>query len=169
MKNGFTLIELLVVMAVLGVLAGIMILVVNPLEQLGRAQDSGRKSTVGQIGHGFAAYYTIHGARYPASDSNWIATLQTAGELKSAPQNPAYITGVTNCTTNVVNGYCYSASGTPVEVVVYVRLESTSEISKCPAGSPLAFAVWSSVDGRAGVVCKTAGSEPAPGAQMFVE
>jgi prepilin-type N-terminal cleavage/methylation domain-containing protein len=48
--RGFTLIELLVVIAVIGVLAAIVLLAVNPTEQLARGRDANRISAVEGLG-----------------------------------------------------------------------------------------------------------------------
>ena len=64
-KRGFTLIELLIVMAILGVLAVVVLLAINPAEQLARTRDTGRVSAVTQMGHAVQAYDTSHNAVYP--------------------------------------------------------------------------------------------------------
>ena len=55
-SKGFTLIELLIVIAILGVLAAGSLVAIDPVEQLARARDSGRKSAVTQMGRALQAY-----------------------------------------------------------------------------------------------------------------
>ncbi len=92
---GFTLIELLVVITVLGVLATIVLLAVNPGAQLARARDAGRKTALRQIANGLERYYVLNG-KYPLHcdattvDSTqaqpWIPEL--VNELKPIPVDP---------------------------------------------------------------------------------
>ena len=44
LKKGFTLIELLIVIAILGVLAVVILVAINPQEQLARGRGGGRTS-----------------------------------------------------------------------------------------------------------------------------
>lgn len=155
--KGFTLIELLIVIAVLGVLAAVVLVAINPIEQLARTRDAGRKTTVGQLKNAVQAYYTSR-ASWPATGNNWITTLVTAAELKQAPAPIAYTLNTTNAcepaTTNGQNDFCYATAiiAGNTEGIVYVGLESGSEIAKCPAGQTPYF-IWNSAEGRAGVIC----------------
>ena len=121
LSSGFTLIELLIVIAILGVLAAAILVAINPLEQLARGRDGGRKSTIGQLGNAVQAYYTSQNGVYPTANATWITTLQTAGELKTIP--PAITPGCG--AANVQNGYCYAASAT--DAIVFTQGESASE------------------------------------------
>ena len=168
LKRGFTLIELLIVMAILGVLAVVVLVAINPVQQLARTRDAGRKSGVAQIGRSLEAYFTTRGGTYVAESTAWIGDLVTAGEISVVPsQINIGVTGITGCTTNEQNLWCYNATtaagGEPV--VTYSRLESDSEISKCASGDP--WFVWSTADGRGGLVCSA--SEPVPGTQTWTD
>ena|SRR5258708_2512634 len=165
-KKGFTLIELLVVIAVLGVLAVVVIAAINPFQQLAKARDAGRQSVVSQLGQANIAYATGNAGSYVAANATWITSLQTAGELNVIPAAIAYsIAGVTACTTNVQNNLCYKQTAVTGPIIVYARLEATASNSRCAAGQ-LAWAVYSSADGRGGIVC--AAAEPAAGNQTFL-
>lgn len=62
--SGFTLIELLVVIAVAGVLAGAIIVMINPGAQLARARDASRKANIRSLSEAFEEYSVING-RFP--------------------------------------------------------------------------------------------------------
>lgn len=162
-KSGFTLIELLIVMAILGILAVVVLVAINPVQQLARTRDAGRKSGVTQIGHAVAAYYTARGGVYLAESGTpgWVSRLVTSGELSSVPAQITWSVGTNpGCGTNAAeeNGWCYDADNTNnTDAIVFTPLESNSEISKCSTGSP--YFVYSSASGRGCLVC----SSGAPG------
>lgn len=167
LKNkGFTLIELLIVMAILGVLAVVVLVAINPVQQLARTRDAGRKSGVAQLGRSMEAYYTSRGGTYITESTAWIGDLVASGEISTVPsQISEGVTGYTACSSNEQNYWCYDATtaagGEPV--VVFTKLESQSETSKCVANDP--YFVWSTADGRGGLVCSAA--DPVPGTQTW--
>lgn len=166
LKKGFTLIELLVVIAVLGVLATVVIVAINPFQQLAKGRDAGRQSVTSQLGEASVTYATANSGTYPTANATWITTLQTAGELSIIPAAIAYsIAGVSACATNVQSNLCYKQSAATGPIIVYSRLESTAQNSRCTAPA-VAYAVYSSADGRGGVVCSN--GEPAAGNQTFL-
>src|SRR3989338_8632046 len=100
-RGGFTLIELLVVMAILGILGVIVLLLINPTEQIARANDTGRVHAVNQLGHQVQAYFTIREGIYP-DPLSWDTDLVETNQLGSFPPGISYNSsyGVTNCQTN---------------------------------------------------------------------
>ena len=62
-KKGFTLIELLIVIGIIAILAGIVLVAVNPAQQFGKANDSERKSEIGTILSAVYQYQTSPTAR----------------------------------------------------------------------------------------------------------
>lgn len=163
-KHGFTLIELLVVIAVIGILAGVILVAINPLQQLARARDAGRKQTLSQLVNALSSYYSTGGnSAYPTQDNTWITTLVNAGEIKSVPPAVAYsVSGTAACATGgVQNGYCYFLDGTTGEAVSFTRLESQSERSAAACtGTNIAFYFWNSTQGRTCSVCTASTAEP---------
>lgn len=168
MRKGFTLVELLIVIAILGTLAVVVLVAINPVQQLAKTRDTGRKSTAQQLGHSMEAYAVTNNGNYVAEGATWITSLVTAGEISSIPGSVGYsVTGITACTTNAQNGYCYDATtgvgGAPM--IIYARLEATADISRCQAqfaGSNRAYSIYSSSIGKGGVVCTT-GTDPTVG------
>ena len=181
-SGGFTLIELLIVMAILGVLAVVVLVAINPVQQLARTRDAGRKSGVAQLGRALEAYYTSHGGRYLSASNcgtgspatlreDWMNCLKESGELSTPAPSISYNTTLANaCTTQSVggvrhvshNGICYTVQNTGGTPVVYARLESASEASKCDPGGTDPYFVWSTANGRGGLICLASGSVPPP-------
>ena len=193
LQKGFTLIELLVVIAVLGVLATIVLLAVNPGEQLARARDTSRIAGVKQLGRAIQAYYTAAGGSLtnlpdgtavgPAID--WMGPLVTSNDLKVRPANPAWGTAevaADNCNPFYKNTlptplpnwgqYCYRVDLTTTahNAVVYVRLESNLYNNKCTVAGEVAMGVFSTADARFGVTCLagTTSTDAVPGTQAFI-
>ncbi len=109
-KKGFTLIELLVVIAVLGILASVVLVAINPSERIKEARDTGVKSDVDQVMQAVQACYTqqaASGGDY--HDCNTLSELETLGYLKSA----SAMSGVT-------------IASTADDAIVYEALEATS-------------------------------------------
>lgn len=126
---GFTLIELLIVIAVIGVLAAVILVVVNPLAQLQRARDAGRQSDIRQITTAVESYMTVFSSYPPegvcdsslgsdllvclpaAPGSNWDTTstfytaLVNGGFLKRLPVDPVNTTSFFYQWEPDANGY----------------------------------------------------------------
>src|SRR4030042_6601 len=171
-KKGFTLIELLIVMAILGVLAVVVLIAINPVQQLARTRDTGRKSAVTQMGRTLQAYFTGRNGKYLMTTTpncsiaaGWITCLVTAGELKTVPSAIAYRPGSLDCTGGVnpanhgeQNDWCYSADATGGQAVVYATLESLAESSKCDTAGNIPFFFWSRADGKSCLGCMNTGN-----------
>src|SRR3989304_2899146 len=67
-KKGFTLLEILLVVGIIAILAGIVILAINPARQLALARNTQRKSDLKQIYNAISQYY-IENSAYPASST----------------------------------------------------------------------------------------------------
>lgn len=164
-KKGFTLIELLIVIAILGTLAVVVLLALNPVQQLARTRDAGRIQTVTSLGHAIEANATANNGVYmapPATASTWVTQLVTAGEISQVPAQPAYgaagvggrpTAGACSVGTNNQNGWCY-ARPVASRAYVYAALESGAQNSRC-TGTNVAWAMYSTANGSGGVVCTT--------------
>lgn len=173
LKKGFTLIELLIVIAILGVLAVVILVAINPQEQLARTRDAGRTSSVTQLGHAFQAYGASHEGSYITENNTWVASLVTAGEIATVPGALTYnISGTSACSAagrGIQNGWCYDSDGAtpPTNGIIYSRLESGSNDSRCPT-TQNAFIVFDTVSGRGGIVCSATEPAYAAGGQTFI-
>lgn len=75
MKNrtqnvGFTLIELLVVIGIIGILAAVVLVAVNPGRQFASSRDTQRRADLYSITNAIYQYSAEHNGRLPDTDSN---------------------------------------------------------------------------------------------------
>lgn len=124
-KNGFTLLEVLLVIAIIAILAGIVIVAINPTKQLSEARNSQRKADVNTILN--AVYqYAIDNGSLPSgitSSAQEICVANTATTtctgssltpLNELVWDEAYLTSIPvdpngTCDTN---GVCYEITKT---------------------------------------------------------
>ena len=72
-QKGFTLLEILLVVAAIGILAGIVILAINPNKQLGDTRNTQRRADVNTILNAVYQYSLDNNGNLPSS----ITTIQT--------------------------------------------------------------------------------------------
>jgi type IV pilus assembly protein PilA len=103
-KKGFTLLEMLLVVAIIAILAGIVIVAINPSKQLGAANDAKRWSDVNTI---ISAVY-----QYAIDNSG---TLPGPSTIAATTNNVCNSTGTTTagiCTTGAACGAFTDLSST---------------------------------------------------------
>lgn len=81
---GFTLIEILIVIAIIGILASVLMIVINPGRQLAKARDTTRKTDLFAILSSVYQYTTEHSGDLPDTDgdpltNNFPTTLTCIG------------------------------------------------------------------------------------------
>ena len=94
-KSGFTLLEILLAVAAIGILAGIVIIAINPAKQLGETRDAERSVDVSTILNAVHQYAVDNGGDYPSDISTTAQQIGTAS------------TGCnTSCTAKTVSVAC---------------------------------------------------------------
>jgi len=78
-KKGFTLLEVLLVIAIVGILAGIVILALNPGKQLGDANDAQRRVDVNTIMNAVYQYALDNDGVFPSGIDGVAGTAQVLG------------------------------------------------------------------------------------------
>ena len=172
--KGFTLIELLIVIVIIGVLAAVILIAINPVEQIARANDSGRISDIAEIGHAVQAYYANQ-QKLPTVGNTYQTALFNAGEISQAVVTvpPSTNTVCDGATGGTQGGICYVSNGT-TNFLVWTTLDSTSNSVKAAnavAGTPCAAgtvpaAIYDSSQGKAGLACLPTNGAPAGGVSL---
>jgi uncharacterized protein (TIGR02145 family)/prepilin-type N-terminal cleavage/methylation domain-containing protein len=90
LKRGFTLLEILLVVGIISILAGIVIIAINPSKQLATVRNSQRKSNIKQIESAITQYY-IDNSSYPSLITFTDTTICNTGASSTA--SAGYCTG----------------------------------------------------------------------------
>lgn len=136
LSKGFTLIELLIVIAIIGILAAGILVLLDPVDKINAANDSRVQNDVSAMGRASDAYATSHNGKYP----DGIGVLETSGELKRTPTAPtgyaAYAsvaqpvgcTAGVDCDIIVITGELKSKKYTSVNTPIWRYESSTGKI-----------------------------------------
>ncbi len=100
-KPGFTLIEILLVVAAIGILAGIVILAINPNKQLGETRNAQRRADVTTIINAVYQYSIDNNGTIPASITSTQTEICKTGatctgliDLSVLSDNEKYLTSM---------------------------------------------------------------------------
>lgn len=97
-KNGFTLLEMLLVVAAIGILAGIVILALNPAKQLGDTRNAQRKSDVATILNAVYQYSIDNNGSFPSGIDSVAGSSQVLGTAATGCDS--------TCTADTTVGAC---------------------------------------------------------------
>ncbi|MBT6401310.1 prepilin-type N-terminal cleavage/methylation domain-containing protein [candidate division WWE3 bacterium] len=166
-NKGFTLIELLIVIVIIGILAGVLISVIDPVSQQNRARDAGIEASINKVVLATEGYISAYG--------NVPTEVQFVAQFKTATITPRgtscdQTTGDPDCEFSVVGNalsetcsstwagsgtsqcyFRYSATDGTSSFVIYAKSagladvvfkfensgSNTGVIQQCPASDPV--------------------------------
>lgn len=137
------MIELLIVIAIIGLLAGTLVVLVNPSAQLGKARDTERKNTLKQLQGALEQYFSDNGT-YPDTVSEWFSSESgdtesdnlgdwipglVPGYMVSLPEDPrGGDSPLVGCEDNK-RAYWYKSNGEEYVILAHCSIESASELN----------------------------------------
>jgi len=128
MRRGFTLIELLVVVAILGILIGVLVTIINPAGQIGKARDAQRKNDLHAMQSALDAYLNDTG-HYPPGGSTEDTKCRILPAVDWGDPWPGYI-GIVPKDPLSTQHYCYqpdSTNGPLSGYYLYAKFERTTD------------------------------------------
>jgi prepilin-type N-terminal cleavage/methylation domain-containing protein len=105
-KSGFTLLEILLVVGIIAILAGIVIVAINPSKQIATVRNTQRLSDIKQINSALQQYYITNGS-YPNSLLGDLTEICDTGALASSSiaVDGTSCDGLINLSTTLVPTY----------------------------------------------------------------
>lgn len=113
-KKGFTLLEILLVVAAIAILAGIVILAINPAKQLGDTKDAARRADVNTILNAVYQYAIDNNGAIPATISSTTTEICMTGgtcdgliDLSALTKDEKYLVSIPVDSSTNENGTGY--------------------------------------------------------------
>ena len=107
-EDGLTLVELLIVIAILGMLAGVLIAVIDPAEQQRKSRDAQRIGDVRQL-QSYVEHYYADTGNYPDSSAAGAYQKATCGGSLTESNGVTYM-GKFPCDPSTGNKYSFSTT-----------------------------------------------------------
>lgn len=155
-RTGFTLIEILLVMAILGIIAGITLVALNPLEQISKTNDSKTKQSVNQLGGLVTAFYAQKQV-FPVADSDWMDELISNADLG---ERPAAAPAACAPSSGNDSNFCLQTNAS--SATVYARLNSQVEDKKCSVATEVPYFAYVVSRGNSCIVCASVNATLTP-------
>jgi prepilin-type N-terminal cleavage/methylation domain-containing protein len=117
-KKGFTLLEILLVVGIISILAGIVILAINPTKQLGDTRNAQRRSDVLTILNAVYQYTLDNNGALPATIPDIVVDSECADEANDAAeicQDDGTCTGIVDLYTTLVSSDAKYLVNIPVD------------------------------------------------------
>jgi prepilin-type N-terminal cleavage/methylation domain-containing protein len=126
LQRGFTLIELLVVIGIIGILAAVVLVAVNPARQFASARDTQRRADLYSITNALYQYATEHNGNLPQNAGLPVVTT-TATHIGTGG-------GLVNLATYLVPTYIAAipfdpSTGSPTDTNYTIYLDANGRVS----------------------------------------
>lgn len=135
LRKGFTLIELLIVIAILGILAVSVLSAINPVEQMKKARDTGRKSDAAELLNAHERYFTTFGCYPWANSATGCGALALGSAVIAAPATFTAGYGVANFNGDLITKEelkaQFSSRSTIAKSELYVTESAIGQVSIC--------------------------------------
>ena len=168
----------MVTIAIIGVLAGVVLITIDPAKQIQRASDAGKKSDISQIAGALEAYGVSHNAVYiigatgslsggvegAASAGTWDSTLVTSGEIKNVrDQAVVYDSTATGLTFRVYRALAATQLAWEEGSNDQTAGGATTTCNAAyPGGSAAVYYVYDTTAGKPYWHCHASGTAPTP-------
>lgn len=118
-KGGFTLIEILVVIGIIAILAGIVIIAINPSRQFAQARDTQRTSDVSALSNAIGQYIADNKGVLPSEITSTLQEISNSGADICSVLVPTYMAAlpVDPSTGNAIPSPCPTSYSTGYKVV----------------------------------------------------